>query len=69
MIRSSLHPAPALVLALAVGGSLAYLWNGPEEGAYAAPSHAEEPEPLDATEDAELDRDAAHDVELDAPPD
>ena len=68
MIRSSLHPAPALVLALAVGGSLAYLWNGPEESAFAAPSHAEEPAPPLVDEDVEADQDAALDAERDAAP-
>jgi len=68
MIRSSLHPAPALVLALAVGGSLAYLWSGPEESAYAAPSRAEEPDPPLVDADVDADLDAALDAERNAQP-
>ncbi len=68
MIRSSLHPAPALVLALAVGGSLAYLWGAPEEGAYAAPSDVEEPDAPAAADEAEREHDAALDAEHEAPP-
>ncbi|MCA8978913.1 MAG: hypothetical protein H6831_07270 [Planctomycetes bacterium] len=69
MIRSSLHPAPALVLALAVGGSLAYLWMAPEESAQAAPAHDERAEPAEPAAPAAIGSGADPDAELEAEPD
>lgn len=63
MIRSTLHPAPAFVLALAVGGSLTYLWSAPEDSTHAAPPEtprAQPPVPSEAgrAADAEAEREA-----------
>lgn len=44
MARLIPHSAPTLVLALAVGGSLAYLWHAPEEESHAAPAKLESPQ-------------------------
>lgn len=51
MIRSSLHPAPAFVLALAIGGSLTYLWSAPEDSTHAAPQHEDREPPSSPTQE------------------
>ena len=70
MIRSSLHPAPALVLALAIGGSLTYLWSAPEDSTHAASREADAAQPpAPSAENGATDAKAEQDAESDERPD
>lgn len=68
MIRSSLHPAPAFVLALAVGSSLAYLWISPEDSTLAAPTTPDDRVDDPPAIDSDVEKDAILDALRQAPP-